>query len=295
MDAARDDEVTAFDLLAAYTMGIFPMADAATDTDIFWVDPDMRGVIPLDAFHVSHSLRKFLKKRPYRVTINHAFDAVITACGEAVPKRPDTWINPTIKNWFCELHRMGFAHSVECWDHKTGALVGGLYGMAIGAAFFGESMFSKADHASKVALVHLVARLNARGFQLLDCQFTNPHLLQFGCIEISREDYHSALGAAVDVAGVSFVGADDCVSSGVAGAAGASVSGAATGAATGAAALSSALAAAGLDSSLVAGVLPAGVLASGALGAGALGAGVLACDSDWAMALGFLQSSTVTS
>jgi len=277
MDAARDDEVTALDLLAAYTMGIFPMADAATDTDIFWVDPEMRGIIPLNAFHVPHSLRKFLKKRPYRVTINRAFDAVITACGAAAPKRPDTWINPTIKNWFCELHRMGFAHSVECWDHESGQLVGGLYGMAIGAAFFGESMFSKADHASKVALVHLAARLNARGFQLLDCQFTNPHLLQFGCIEISREDYHSALGAAVDAAGVSFVGVDDCAPSGVGAAVGASV--------TGAAALSSALAAAGLDSSLVAGVFAPGVL----------GAGVLACDSDWAMALGFLQSSTVTS
>ncbi len=210
MDAARDREVTAIDLLGAYASGIFPMAVAADDLDVYWVDPERRGIIPLDAgFRIPRALRKVLKKRPFAVTINAAFDDVIAACGQATDARRETWINPRIRGWFCELHRLGFAHSVECRD-GAGQLVGGLYGLSLNGAFFGESMFSRASEASKVALVHLVARLRARGFRLLDSQFVNPHLLQFGCVEISRDDYHSRLEAALSLDGVAFAGAAGC-------------------------------------------------------------------------------------
>lgn len=196
MDAAFIDEIEPEDLIAAYRGGIFPMAESADDSHVFWVDPEMRGIIPLDAFHIPASLKKVLKKRPYRVTINHAFDDVIASCAAATPVRSETWINPMIAGWFKELHRMGHAHSVECWD-KDGHLAGGLYGLAIDGAFFGESMFSRMADASKVALVHLVARLCARHFKLLDCQFVNEHLKQFGCVEIPRDAYHSLLSAAL--------------------------------------------------------------------------------------------------
>jgi leucyl/phenylalanyl-tRNA--protein transferase len=196
MDAAFFDEIRAEDLLAAYRAGIFPMAEAADDPEVFWVDPEERGVLPLDGFHIPASLRKTLKKKTFTVTINRAFDDVIEACAAMTPVRSETWINPLIMGWFKELHRKGHAHSVECWDQQ-GMLVGGLYGLAIERAFFGESMFSRATDASKVALAHLVAQLRRQEFTLLDCQFVNEHLRQFGVIEISREDYHSLLSSAL--------------------------------------------------------------------------------------------------
>ena len=204
MDAAIIDQIEAEDLLSAYRAGIFPMSEAADDPEIFWMDPQMRGIIPLDGFHIPSSLKKALKKDPYKITINQAFREVIESCAAHTPVRGETWINAQIRDWFIELHDKGHAHSVECWD-ANGALAGGLYGMAINGAFFGESMFSRMTDASKVALVHLVDRLNARGFKLLDCQFVNPHLVQFGCVEIEREEYHSLLGVALSSTGVSFV------------------------------------------------------------------------------------------
>lgn len=204
MDAAIHHAITADDILTAYRIGIFPMADDADDPKVFWLDPEKRGILPLDKFHIPNSLKKSLKKQCFRVSVNKAFDEVIASCAARTPVRSESWINDTIRAWFCELHRKGHAHSVECWD-SNGRLAGGLYGLSINAAFFGESMFSRVEDASKVALVYLAARLHARGFKLLDCQFVNPHLLQFGCIEIPREDYHSLLGTALSVSGVSFI------------------------------------------------------------------------------------------
>jgi leucyl/phenylalanyl-tRNA--protein transferase len=188
------------DILAAYACGLFPMAEEKTDAHIHWIDPDHRGIIPLDQFHVSKSMLKFLRRKPFHVTINKNFEAVIKACAA----RPQTWINESIQNCYISLHQTGHAHSIECWD-KDGKLAGGLYGLAINGAFFGESMFSNASNASKTALVHLVARLKKQGFSLLDCQFVNPHLTQFGCIEIPRVQYHSRLAGALSETGISFI------------------------------------------------------------------------------------------
>jgi leucyl/phenylalanyl-tRNA--protein transferase len=203
MDAALDHEITAADLLNIYCAGIFPMAHSADGPDIFWMDPEWRGIIPLDRFHVPASLKKVLKKGKFQITVNQSFEDVVDACAARTPLREETWINPTLRKWYADLHRMGFAHSVECRD-SDGRLTGGLYGIAINGAFFGESMFSKAENASKIALVHLVERLRNKGFALLDCQFVNPHLAQFGCIEVEREAYHSLLGSALSLDGVSF-------------------------------------------------------------------------------------------
>ncbi|HHN68037.1 MAG TPA: leucyl/phenylalanyl-tRNA--protein transferase [Thermopetrobacter sp.] len=180
-------------LLHAYARGVFPMANAADDPDIFWVEPAWRGVFPLDAFHVPRRLRRTLRRRPFQVRVDSAFAAVMDGCAE----RPATWINATIRRLYTELHGMGHAHSVECW--RGDELVGGLYGVRLGAAFFGESMFSRATDASKVALVHLVARLKAGRFRLLDAQFQTEHLATFGALEIAREDYLRQLDAALAV------------------------------------------------------------------------------------------------
>ncbi len=182
-------------LLAAYAVGVFPMAESADDPELFWVDPEDRGIIPLEAFHIPRRLRRLIRQRPFRVTCDTAFSAVIRACAEASEKRPNTWINDEIIRLYEGLFAQGAAHSVECW--REGSLAGGLYGVAIGAAFFGESMFSRATDASKIALVHLVARLRAGGYRLLDTQFLTPHLARFGGIEISRAHYHRRLAAAL--------------------------------------------------------------------------------------------------
>jgi leucyl/phenylalanyl-tRNA---protein transferase len=183
-------------LLEAYTAGIFPMAESADDPSLYWIEPEERGVIPLTGFHISQSLRKVVRKRKFEIKIDTAFDAVIAACGEKTDDRDATWINARIIKLYNQLHKMGCCHSVESW--LDGKLVGGLYGVRIGAAFFGESMFSRETDASKVALVHLVARLNAGGFKLLDAQFLNPHLVQFGTYTIKKDAYRPVLDEALD-------------------------------------------------------------------------------------------------
>ena len=184
-------------LLRAYAMGIFPMARSREDPRLYWIDPDQRGILPLDGFHVPNSLRKVLKRAPFDIRLDTAFEAVMRGCAEPTGDRPDTWINEEIIRLFVELHRLGMAHSVEAWVGEH--LVGGLYGLGLGAAFFGESMFSRAPEASKVALVHLVARLKASGYQLLDTQFVTDHLARFGAVEIPRHDYMRRLARALDV------------------------------------------------------------------------------------------------
>ena len=184
------------DLLNCYRRGVFPMADSRDDMRLFLMDPDVRGVLPLETFHVPRRLKRTVRQDPYRVTIDSAFNRVIEMCAEPHANRPATWINAPIMNLYAALHRQGHAHSVECWD-ETGALVGGLYGVSLGAAFFGESMFSRATDASKIALIHLVARLKMGGYRLLDAQFHNTHLEQFGLVEISRSDFRKQLWQAL--------------------------------------------------------------------------------------------------
>ncbi len=184
-------------LLRAYAAGIFPMAEAADDPDVFWVDPEQRGILPLDGFHLPRRLARTLRQDIFDVRCDAAFEAVVRGCAEPTPERPKTWINEEIVRLYVALHRLGFAHSVEAW--RDGELVGGLYGVALGAAFFGESMYSRVTDASKVALAHLVARLRLGGFRLLDTQFVTEHLQQFGAIEISRAQYHRLLAAALPI------------------------------------------------------------------------------------------------
>jgi leucyl/phenylalanyl-tRNA--protein transferase len=185
-------------LLRAYASGIFPMADRADSDDVFWVEPKRRGVLPLDAFHLSRSLAKLLKSERFTLTADRAFDAVLDACAEPVPGRTDTWINPLIANAYRTLHETGHAHSVEAWS-PDGALAGGLYGVRLGGAFFGESMFTRQRDGSKAALAALVARLRVGGFTLLDTQFLTDHLASFGAIEISARAYRAQLGSALGV------------------------------------------------------------------------------------------------
>jgi leucyl/phenylalanyl-tRNA--protein transferase len=192
----RSVEVTTDLVLRAYRHGLFPMAEGRTGEKLFWLDPIKRGVLPLDGFHLSRRLLRTVLSDTYRVTVDRNFAGTIAGCATPVPDRTDTWINPQIEHLFTELFRMGYAHSVETWDGDL--LVGGLYGVALGGAFFGESMFSFARDASKVALVHLVARLRLGGFRLLDTQFVTAHLAQFGAAEIPRELYKQHLARAVD-------------------------------------------------------------------------------------------------
>ncbi len=184
-------------LLRAYASGVFPMADSADAPDIYWVEPAYRGIFPLDALHVPRRLRRTIRRRPFEIRINTAFDEVMAGCAAPAPGRENTWINTTIRRLYNRLHEMGHAHSVECWQDDR--LVGGLYGVHLNAAFFGESMFSRVRDASKVALVHLVARLNAGGFQLLDTQFLTDHLASLGAIEIPREEYLARLDRALRI------------------------------------------------------------------------------------------------
>lgn len=184
-------------LLRAYAAGIFPMAESADDPELFWVDPDLRGIIPLDAFHIGQRLRRTVRQGGFTVRCNQDFSATIRACAAPAPDRPNTWINSEIITLYTALFQQGFAHSVEAYYEDR--LVGGLYGVAIGGAFFGESMFSLMRDASKVALVHLVARLKQAGFTLLDTQFVTQHLARFGAIEIPRADYRRRLAQAITV------------------------------------------------------------------------------------------------
>jgi leucyl/phenylalanyl-tRNA---protein transferase len=179
------------ELLDCYRRGVFPMADSRDDPRLFLVDPDLRGVLPLDRFHVSKSLRKTIRRDVFEIRIDTSFTRVMELCAEAMPDRPQTWINTQILNLYSTLHRAGHAHSVEAW--REGELVGGLYGVSLKAAFFGESMFSRVTDASKVALAHLVARLKAGDYRLLDTQFVTSHLETFGVEEVPRDAFHVRL------------------------------------------------------------------------------------------------------
>jgi leucyl/phenylalanyl-tRNA--protein transferase len=182
-------------ILRAYQAGIFPMAEDATSEDLFWVSPQLRGVIPLDAFHISRSLRKTLKHNPYSVRVDTDFAGVIEGCATAGTERETTWINPAIRRLYGELFNRGYVHTVEVWDGD--ALVGGLYGVSMGAAFFGESMFHRKTDCSKIAMAHLLFRLRAGNYRLLDTQFVTDHLRTFGGIEIPRADYELRLADAL--------------------------------------------------------------------------------------------------
>lgn len=182
-------------LLKAYASGVFPMAESAADPEVFWVRPETRGVIPLDAFHVPKSLAKAMRKVPFEIMFDHDFEATIDGCAERRAERRSTWINAPIREAYVELHRRGHCHSVEAW--RGGRLVGGLYGVRLGRAFFGESMFSRERDASKVCLVRLVEHLRERGFALLDTQFTTEHLKRFGAVDVPRARYEKMLAEAL--------------------------------------------------------------------------------------------------
>src|SRR6202795_2803731 len=192
---SASSEITPEVLLRAYACGIFPMAESADDPTLFWVEPEMRGVIPLDALRIPSRLARTVRSDAFTVTVNTAFKAVIAGCAAPQPGRDDTWINKRIRDLYIGLHQLGHGHSVEVWQNDD--LVGGLYGVSLGRAFFGESMFHHVRDASKVALVHLVARLIAGGFELLDTQYVTEHLRSFGALEISRRRYTALLDKAI--------------------------------------------------------------------------------------------------
>jgi leucyl/phenylalanyl-tRNA---protein transferase len=192
-----DDGFGPDEMLDCYASGVFPMAGDREDEGLRILRPRIRAVLPLDAFHVPRRLQRTVRQEPYRIAVNTAFDAMVSLCAEPTgPFRDGTWISRRLQSLYLELHREGFAHSVECWDGER--LAGGLFGVSLNGAFFGESMASRVRDASKIALVHLVARLNAGGFRLLDCQFQTDHLSQFGTEELTREDYVTRLDAALD-------------------------------------------------------------------------------------------------
>jgi leucyl/phenylalanyl-tRNA---protein transferase len=193
----QDDEfaLTPDLILRAYAAGIFPMAESADDPGLHWIEPKTRGIIPLDSFHIPGKLARFVRNSPYQVVIDRDFDAVIAACAAPRSQTSETWINPPIRRLYRALFDAGHCHTVEVWDEDR--LIGGLYGIALGGAFFGESMFHKVRDCSKLALVHLVARLKAGGFMLLDTQFITDHLRQFGAEEIPRKAYRKRLDLAL--------------------------------------------------------------------------------------------------
>jgi leucyl/phenylalanyl-tRNA--protein transferase len=196
--ASRDNaivEITPEVLLKAYACGIFPMAESAEDPALYWIEPEYRGIIPLESFHVSARLARTVRADRYRVVANQAFDQVVFGCAAPQPGRTRTWINARIRALYSKLHQRGHGHSIEVYDGDE--MVGGLYGVSLGRAFFGESMFHRARDASKVGLVHLVARLKAGGFVLLDTQFVTDHLRGFGAVEVPRHRYHRLLEAAL--------------------------------------------------------------------------------------------------
>jgi leucyl/phenylalanyl-tRNA--protein transferase len=188
-------EITPEVLLKAYACGIFPMAENAEDPALYWIEPEKRGIIPLDGFHVPARLARTVRSGRFSIRINQDFDAVLDGCAEPGPGRTRTWINRRIRTLYRRLYDIGHCHSVEAYE--DGVLAGGLYGVCLGRAFFGESMFHRSRDASKVALVHLVARLKAGGFRLLDTQFVTDHLKMFGAVEVSRRQYHKLLEAAL--------------------------------------------------------------------------------------------------
>ena len=204
------DSITPNLLLQAYSAGVFPMSEGRDDGDLFWVDPDDRGILPLDGFHIPHKLAKIIRQDRFEVRADTAFRKVVESCSKPARGRETTWISERIEALYTDLHARGFAHSVECW--LDGELVGGLYGVSLAGAFFGESMFHTVTEASKVALVHLVARLRAGNYSLLDTQFVTSHLQQFGAVEIPREDYHALLGRALGRGDANFHSVSDWLS-----------------------------------------------------------------------------------
>jgi leucyl/phenylalanyl-tRNA---protein transferase len=188
-------EITPEVLLKAYACGIFPMAESADDPALYWIEPDMRGIIPIEGFHVSSRLARTVRSTPFMVWVDRDFDAVVDGCAEAKDDRARTWINERIRKIYRSLFDHGHAHSVEVYDGEN--LVGGLYGVSLGGAFFGESMFHRARDASKIALVHLVARLRAGGYRLLDTQYVTDHLKTFGAVEVAKRRYHKMLEEAI--------------------------------------------------------------------------------------------------
>lgn len=197
----RDDpfslELTPELIVRAYRAGIFPMAESEADPDVFWVSPNRRGILPLNGFKISKSFRKVLRKHKFQVRVDTDFKTVINGCATAGSDRDSTWINRTIRDLYGALFQSGICHTVEVWEGNE--MVGGLYGLAIGGAFFGESMFHRRTDASKIALAHLVERLNTGGFTLLDTQFVTPHLISMGAIEIERDDYERRLNDALEL------------------------------------------------------------------------------------------------
>jgi len=183
------------ELLGCYARGVFPMAESRDDPRIFLLEPDERGVIPLDAFHIPRTLKRTVRRDVFHITVNRCFETVVRGCAAPAPGRDETWINDAIMSLYLDMHEAGHAHSIECW--KDGALAGGLYGVSLGAAFFGESMFSRETDASKTALVHLVARLRFGGYRLLDAQFNTGHLERFGAVTVPRRAYKRMLAKAV--------------------------------------------------------------------------------------------------
>ena len=179
-------------ILKSYSLGVFPMSESFDDPNIYWINPKKRGVIPINDFKISKNLKKEIKKKKFLITINKNFNAVIKNCAKKTKNRPSTWINKEIIKLYSNLHKIGHAHSIEAWQKNR--LVGGLYGVSLGSAFFGESMFSIVSNSSKVCLVYLLANLKIKGFRLLDTQFINPHLKKLGAIEISRKKYLKMLG-----------------------------------------------------------------------------------------------------
>ena len=186
-------------VLKAYSTGVFPMSDGRDDLEIFWVDPENRGILPLEKFHLPRRMHRIVRTNQFQIRTDTAFAEVMDACAAPASGRWTTWINHEIQELFLDLHERGFAHCVETWANDE--LAGGLYGIALGGAFFGESMFSRRNNASKVALIHLVGRLKLGGFILLDTQFITNHLIQFGAVEITRAAYHSRLASALSVVG----------------------------------------------------------------------------------------------
>lgn len=202
MDRSERYIITAETLLRAYSAGVFPMAETREAEDLFWVDPDLRGIFPLNGLKSSRSLYKCLRQDKFKVTCDQAYPLVMEKCAEPTKERPDTWMNSDVFRLYQELFNMGCAHSIECWDGEE--LVGGLYGVSLGGAFFGESMFSRRSNASKVALAHLVARLRLSGYSLLDTQFVTTHLESLGAIEVPRRTYHLMLDEALQNPTISF-------------------------------------------------------------------------------------------
>ncbi len=190
-------EITPQVLLKAYSCGIFPMAESAEDHALYWIDPEERGILPLDQVHVPKSLAKTIRRQPFDIRVDGSFTAVIDGCAASRPGRRSTWINQRIRDLYQQLFKLGHCHTIETW--QDGKLVGGLYGVHLGGAFFGESMFSTARDASKVALVYLVARLKHGGFRLLDTQFVTDHLKQFGTVEVDRKNFHRLLEEALEL------------------------------------------------------------------------------------------------